>query len=108
MKARSKQKDSKKTAAAEAKPGNEAHQLRMETLELLQKAIDITKADPDPSKYTALTRALSAFKTADEMAAKQPGGRPEKFTIDPEVIRIIEEELLGIFRKRPQKNAESK
>lgn len=106
MKARSKQKNEKKPA--EAKPASEAHQLRIETLELLQKAIDITRANPDPSKYTALTRALAAFRTADEMAAKQPGSRPEKFTIDPEVIRIIEEELLGIFRKRPQKKTESK
>jgi hypothetical protein len=93
-------KSAGKKSAASNDRDEKAAQLRMDTLELLEKAISLTREKPDSERFTALTRALAAFKTADEMALKRNGGVDVPSQISPELIRLIEEELLGIKRDK--------
>lgn len=85
----------------------ESIRLRESTLELLEKAIDITRQNPDATQYTALSKALTAFKTADEMAAKKAPPDLEGFQIPPKVIAMIESNILGIRRERDEAGKEA-
>ena len=89
--------------AASMKPAvDESSALKEDLLYLVKLAISLTKEEPDIARYTAVVRALSALKAANEILMKDAGQHTDVICISPATIAIIEEEILGIRRTEPQ------
>lgn len=78
----------------------ESKELFNDLLDILRTAITIAKTDTSLPRYTALVRSLSAFKTANEIAAVSRREHKTITSISPETIRLIEEQVLGIRREQ--------
>lgn len=86
------------TETSASSQSTDIERLRADTFELVQMTIIAAKEKMTVPNFTCVVRAISAFKTADDMVRKQAPKQSVDKNIPPEVIRQIEREVLGINR----------